>query len=46
VFTVFAVGVERLDVPDGASSAVARLTLSFSELDNGKFTALFRNPSS
>ncbi|MCA0297338.1 MAG: YbhB/YbcL family Raf kinase inhibitor-like protein [Actinobacteria bacterium] len=46
VFTVFAVGVDRLDVPDEASSAVARLTLSFSTLDHGSFTALFRNPSS
>ncbi len=46
VFTVFAVGVDRLDVPDEASSAVARLTLSFAELDKGSFTALFRNPSS
>ena len=46
VFTVFAVGVDRLDVPDGASSAVARLTLSFNVLDTGTFTAKFRNPSS
>jgi len=46
VFTVFAVGVERLDVPDEASSAVARLTLSFNVLDQGSFTALFQNPAS
>ena len=46
VFTVFAVGVDRLDVPDEATSAVARLTLSFNVLDTGQFTALFRNPSS
>lgn len=46
VFTVFAVGVDRLDVPDEASSAVARLTLSFNVLDSGSFTAMFRNPSS
>lgn len=46
VFTVFAVGVERLDVPDEASSAVARLTLSFNVLDKGSFTALFQNPDS
>lgn len=45
VFTVFAVGVDRLDVPDGASSAVARLTLSFDVLDQAAFTALFQNPS-
>jgi Raf kinase inhibitor-like YbhB/YbcL family protein len=46
VFTVFAVGVNRLDVPDEASSAVARLTLSFNVLDTGSFTATFRNPGS
>ena len=46
VFTVFAVGVDRLDVPDEASSAVARLTLSFNVLETSEFTALFRNPSS
>ncbi len=46
VFTVFAVGADRLDVPDEATSAVARLTLSFNVLDTGQFTALFRNPSS
>lgn len=46
VFTVFAVGVDRLDVPDEATSAVARLTLSFNVLDTGTFTAMFRNPSS
>ena len=44
VFTVFAVDVDRLDVPDGATSAVARLTLSFSVLDSAAFTALFMNP--
>lgn len=46
VFTVFAVGVERLDVPDEASSAVARLTLSFNVLAQASFTAVFTNPSS
>lgn len=46
VFTVVAVGVERLDVPDEATSAVARLTLSFNVLDGGSFTAVFRNPTS
>jgi Raf kinase inhibitor-like YbhB/YbcL family protein len=46
MFRVFAVGVDRLDVPDEATSAVARLTLSFAVLDTGSFTALFRNPSS
>jgi Raf kinase inhibitor-like YbhB/YbcL family protein len=45
VFTVFAVGIDRLDVPDEATSAVARLTLSFNVLDSGSFTALFQNPS-
>lgn len=43
VFTVFAVDVDRLDVPDDASSAVARLTLSFQTLDSASFTALYRN---
>jgi Raf kinase inhibitor-like YbhB/YbcL family protein len=46
VFTVFAVGVDRLDVPDEASSAVARLTLSFNVLAQASFTALFANPAS
>jgi Raf kinase inhibitor-like YbhB/YbcL family protein len=46
VFTVFAVGVDRLDVPDEASSAVARLTLSFNVLDQASFTAVFANPAS
>jgi len=46
VFTVFAVGVPKLDVPDDASSAVARLTLSFNVLDRGSFTAVFANPAS
>ncbi|MFZ0529939.1 MAG: YbhB/YbcL family Raf kinase inhibitor-like protein [Propionicimonas sp.] len=45
VFTVFAVGVPRLDVPDDATSAVARLTLSFAVLDSGSFTAVFANPA-
>lgn len=45
VFTVFAVGTDRLDVPDEATSAVARLTLSFSVLESAAFTAVFRNPS-
>ncbi len=46
VFTVFAVGVDRLDVPDEASSAVARLTLSFNVLDQASFTSIFANPAS
>ncbi|PZQ50542.1 MAG: YbhB/YbcL family Raf kinase inhibitor-like protein [Phenylobacterium zucineum] len=46
VFTVFAIGVDRLDVPDEATSAVARLTLSFEVLAQASFTALFQNPSS
>jgi Raf kinase inhibitor-like YbhB/YbcL family protein len=46
VFTVYAVGVDRLDVPDEATSAVARLTLSFNVLAQGSFTAVFTNPSS
>lgn len=46
VFTVFAVGVERLDVPDDTTSANVRLFLSFSELDRASFTATFANPVS
>lgn len=44
-FRVVAVGTERLDVPDDASSAAARLTLSFVALDDAGFTALFANPA-
>ena len=46
MFTIFAVGVPKLDVPDDASSAVARLTLSFNVLESGSFTAVFANPAS
>lgn len=42
-FRVHASSVPRLDVPDQATSAVARLTLSFSLLDTAMFTALFAN---
>ncbi len=45
-FRVVAVSVARLDVPDDASCASARLTLSFSTLDDAGFTALFANPAS
>ena len=38
--------VLEIDVPDEASSAVARLTLSFNVLGTGSFTAVFRNPAS
>lgn len=46
VFTVIAVGVERLEVADDTTSANARLFLSFSELGRGSFTATFANPAS
>ena len=46
VFKVFAVGVDRLDVPDDTTSAVARVNLSFNVLDQASFTALFTNPES
>ena len=46
VFTVYAVATERLDVPDQASSAVARMTLLASAIDSASFTALFANPNS
>lgn len=45
-FRVIAVGEEVLDVPDDASSASARLTLSFGTLDSAEFVALFANPAS
>lgn len=45
-FRVHAISVSRLDVPDEASSAVARLTASFSTLDTAGFVALFANPAS
>lgn len=45
VFTVHAADVARLDAPDDASSAVARLTLSFALLDSASFTAVFANPA-
>jgi Raf kinase inhibitor-like YbhB/YbcL family protein len=45
-FRVFAISVPRLDVPDDASSASARLTMSFSTLAVTSFTALFANPAS
>jgi Raf kinase inhibitor-like YbhB/YbcL family protein len=45
-FRVIAVSVTRLDVPDDASCASARLTLSFNTLADSGFTALFANPAS
>lgn len=45
VFRVVAVDTERLDVPDDASSAIARLTLSFHVVDEASFTALYQNPA-
>jgi Raf kinase inhibitor-like YbhB/YbcL family protein len=44
-FRVVAVATERLDVPDDASSAAARLTVSFAALEDAAFTALFANPA-
>ena len=44
VFTVFAVGVDRLDVQDDTTSAVARVNLSFNVLEKTSFTVLFQNP--
>lgn len=45
-FRVVAVDVERLDVPDDATCAAARLTLSFHTLDSASFTAVYANPAS
>ena len=44
-FRVIAVSEDRLDVPDEASCASARLTLSFSTLQTAEFSALFANPA-
>lgn len=46
VFTVYALPTERLDVPDEASSAAARMTLLASAIESTSFTALFANPNS
>jgi Raf kinase inhibitor-like YbhB/YbcL family protein len=43
VFTVYALQVERLDVPDDASDASARLAAGFACLDKAEFTALFKS---
>jgi Raf kinase inhibitor-like YbhB/YbcL family protein len=45
-FRVHALSTARLDVPDEATSAVARMTMSFEVLDTAMFTALFANPAS
>lgn len=45
-FRVVAVSVPKLDVPDLATSAVARMTLSFATLQVVGFTGLFANPAS
>lgn len=45
VFSVLAAGAPRLDVPDDATSASARLALHFVTLDRAELTGLFTNPS-
>ncbi len=45
-FRVIACSVPRLDVPDDASSASARLTLSFNTREGAGFTSLVANPAS
>ena len=45
-FTVHALGVDRLDVPDGASSAFARLTASFAIIESASLVSTFANPAS
>lgn len=42
-FRVIAIAVDRLDVPDDATSAAARLSVSFDTLDSATFTARFAN---
>jgi Raf kinase inhibitor-like YbhB/YbcL family protein len=41
VFTLFALSVERLDVPDNATSAAVGFTLNGSTLEKAQFTAMF-----
>jgi Raf kinase inhibitor-like YbhB/YbcL family protein len=41
VFTVFALSVEKLDVPDNATSAVVGFNLNANAIDKGSFTAKF-----
>ena len=41
VFTVHALDVDTLDVPDGATSAVCRFTLLAHSIDSASFTATF-----
>ncbi|MDR1768326.1 MAG: YbhB/YbcL family Raf kinase inhibitor-like protein [Propionibacteriaceae bacterium] len=43
-FTVFALDVDRLDVPDDATSANVRLAASFHVLDQASVTGLFGQP--
>ena len=45
-FTVHALGVDRLDVPDDATSAFARLTANFALLESTSLVATFANPAS
>ena len=45
-FTVHALGVDRLDVPDEASSAFARLTAHFALIESASLVATFANPAS
>lgn len=44
IFRVVAVAIPRLDVPDDATSAAARLALSFHELGDARITGTFQNP--
>ena len=41
VFTVYALDVETLDVPDEATSAACRFTLLAHAIDSASFTATF-----
>jgi phosphatidylethanolamine-binding protein (PEBP) family uncharacterized protein len=41
VFTVFALAVEKLDVPDNGTSALIGFNLNANSLDKASFTAKF-----
>ena len=44
-FTVTAIGVDRLDVPDDSTSANTRLAASFNTLGSARIVATFKNPA-
>lgn len=45
VFTIYAMPSTRLDLPESATSAMARMTILGEALDSASFTATFANPN-